>query len=239
MPAAWTKADYDANYRTQIERRMPGGGPPPGEGRPAVRLHYHKWTMAPWLANMWATLHPILDPNMQSTDEICVVGAGFGWGVDAIIAQTGATVVGIDISDYIAAEQGQTEEAELRAEVTAVGLDPDSGRGLEVMNFVYDGQPRSNVVVLQNGAASGPQRQEIRTALGGNWPSVCIAENIIDDSWTDTDIENLRNSVNGFGGQQRLIFVYKATAARTHQNVFDLLPGTKEVISTDGQVYLS
>ncbi len=234
--AAWTKADYDANYRTYIERRMPGGSPHNKEGRQQVKIHYHKWVMVPLLANMWATLQPVL--NILSTDKVCVVGAGFGWGVDALISEASATVVGIDLSQYIVDEQGTTEEAELRAEVSLVGLDPDTGRGLEVMNFIFDGQPRANVTILQNGAASGPQRQAIRQALGGSWPSVVIAENIIDDDWTDTEIEQLRNSMNGFGGQQRLIFIYQGTAVRTHQDLFDLLPGTKEVISTDGQVYL-
>lgn len=237
--AGWTKADYDANYRCQIERRMPGGGPPPAEGRSPVRIRYHKWFMQPILADMWSVLHPILTPNIALTDEVCVIGAGFGWGVDAIIAETGAIVVGIDISQYIADEQVNTEDAEIRAEISAVGLDPDTGRGADILAFASDGLPRSNVVILQNDASTGPQRQAIRSALGGNWPSVCIAENIIDDTWTDTDIENLRNAMNGFGGAQRLIFLYKSTAARTYQNLFDLLPGTKEVISTDGQVYLS
>jgi len=237
MATSWTKADYDLQYRTQIERRMPGGGPPPAEGRPPVFLHYHKLVMVPWLAAMWAKLQPVL--NILSTDFVCVVGAGFGWGVEAIVSETSATVVGIDLSEYIAAEQGTTEETELRAAVSTAGLDPDTGHGLEVMNFIYDGQPRSTVIVLENGAASGPQRVAIRTALGGKWPTVVVAENIIDDSWTDAEIESLRDSMNGFGGTQRLIFIYKATADRTYQDLFDLLPGTKEVISTDGTVYLS
>jgi len=193
--------------------------------------------MAPLLANRWSILQPVL--NILSTDDVCVFGAGFGWGVDAIIAETGATVVGIDISDYIFAEQANTEETELRAEISAVGLDPDTGRGLELMGILYDAQPRSNVVILQEDGANAGSRLAIRTALGNNNPSVCIAEDIIDDTWTDIDIENLRNGMNGFGGPQRLIFLYTGTATRTHQDLFDLLPGTKEVISTDGQVYLS
>ena len=235
--AGWTKANYDANYRYQVERHMPGGGPPPAEGRPAVYIRYHKLFMQPILANMWATLQPIL--NILSTDFVCVVGAGFGWGVEAVVVETGATVVGIDISDYIATAQSTTEESELRAEVTAAGLDPDTGRGLEVMNFIYDAQPRSSVIVLQNDAASGPQRKVIRTALGGNWPSVVVYENIVDDTWADSDIIDARNSGNGFGGSQKLIWVYKQTPTRTYQNLFDLLPAGSEVISTDGLVYLT
>ena len=238
--AGWTKADYDANYRCQIERNMPGGGPPPAEGRPAVYIRYHKWFMKPILVSMWARLQPVL--NILSTDKVCVVGAGFGWGVEAIVAETGATVVGIDISDYIAAEQGNTEEAELRAAITVVGLDPDTGRGADILAFASDGLPRSNVVVLQNDAASGPQRNAIRTALGNKWPSVVVYENIVDDSWIDADIISARNSGNGFGGSQRLIWVYKQTPTRSYQDLFDLLnalQGTpSEVISTDGQVYI-
>jgi len=216
MPTSWTKADFDANYRFNIERRMPGGSPHNKEGRQQVQIRYHRLHMQPILASMWATLQPIL--NILATDEICVVGAGFGWGVEAVIAETGATeVVGIDISQYIADEQGNTEEAELRAEVTIAGLDPDTGRGLEVMNFIFDGTARSNVIILQNDAASGPQRQAIRQALGNNWPSVVIAEDLIDDSWTNNEIVSMRNSMNGFGGQQRLIFIYSQTHRHKHK----------------------
>jgi len=234
--AGWTKADYDANYRYHVERRMPGGGPPPADNRPGVVIRYHRLFMQPILVSMWAKLQPIL--NILATDDVCVVGAGFGWGVEAVISETGATVVGIDISDYIAAEQSSTEETELRAEVAAVGLDPDTGRGLEVMSFIYDAQPRSNVIVLQEDAKNNQSRQRIRSALGGSWPSVVVYENIVDDTWTDTDIINARNAGNGFGGSQRLIWIYKQTPSRSYQDLFDLLPSGSEVISTDGQVYI-
>ncbi len=235
--AGWTKAQYDTAYRTQIERRMPGGGPPPAEGRSPVYIHYHKWSMVPILAQMWANIQPVL--NILSTDHLCIVGAGFGWGVDAAITVVGpANIVGIDISDYIAAEMGNTEEAELRGHVTTAGLDPDTGRGLEVMNFLFDGQPRNNVVVLNNNASTGPQRALIRTALGGNWPSVVVYENIVDDIWTDQDITDARNAGNGFGGSQRLIWIYKPTATRSAQDIIDLLPAGSEIIHTDGTGYL-
>ena len=231
--AGWTKADYDNAYRFRVERYF-GGHP---NTRPEVVTRYHKWAMQPILANMWSVLAPIL--NIASTEHVCIVGAGFGWGVDAVIAETGATVVGIDISDYIAAEQSGTEETELRAEIVAAGLDPDVDRGLEIMGHIYDAQPRSNVVVMQNSMSSANERQLIRDALGGNQPSVVIYEDIVDDTWTDTDILNARNAGNGFGGTQRLIWIYKGTPARTHQNLFDLLPSGSEIISTDAQIYIT
>ena len=236
---AWTKADFDGAYRYQVECRMPGGGPPPDERRPGVVIHYHRLHIKPLLTAMWAKLQTVLIPAIVSGDHVCIVGAGFGWGVEAVAAETGATVVGIEISDYIAAEQGGTEETELRAEVAAAGLDPDAGRGLAVMNFIYDGQPRSSVTVLQNDAASGPQRNAIHTALGGNWPSVVVYENIVDDKWTDADIINARNAGDGFGGSQRLIWIYSPTGARSLQDLFDLLPAGSEVVSRDGLTYLA
>ena len=234
--AGWTKADYDNNYRYYVERNMPGGSPHNREGRLQVKIRYHRLYMRGQLFAMWAKLQPML--NILSTDKVCVVGAGFGWGVEAIESETGAIVVGIDISDYINAEKTNTEEAELRAEVAATGLNPDEGRGLEVMNFIYDAQPRTNTIVLQEDAASGPSRRRIRTALGGSWPSVVVYENIVEDTWTDQDIINARNAGNGFGGSQRLIWVYKQTPSRSYQDLFDLLPSGSEVISTDGAVYL-
>ncbi len=235
--AGWTKAQYDAAYRCQIERRMPGGGPPPAEGRPPVYIRYHKWYMKPILESMWAKLQPVL--NISAIEDVCVVGAGFGWGVEALATESGANVIGIDISDYIVANYSVSEEAELRAEVTLAGLDPDTGRGLEVMSFIYDGQPRTGVIVYQEDMSSSESKAAIRTALGGVWPSVIVYENIVDDSWTDQDIINARNAGNGFGGSQRMIWVYKGTPARTLQNLFDLLPAGSEVISTDGSVYLA
>ncbi len=231
--AGWTKADYDNAYQFRVERYF-GGRP---NTRSEVVVHYHKWAKQPMIERMWFLLQPIL--NILPGDHVCIIGAGFGWGVDAIIAETGATVVGIDISEYIAAEQGNTEETELRAQIALVGLDPDTGRGLELMGHIYDGQPRSNVVVLESDAASGPQRNAIRQALGNNWPSVVVYEDIVDDTWTDSDITNARNSGNGFGGSQRLIWIYKGTATRSMQDLFDLLPAGSEIISKDGTVHIT
>lgn len=214
--AGYTKADYDAAYSIRVERYF-GGHPP---DRPEVRVNYHKWGMKPILEGRWAKLVPAL--GLSSSDLICVVGCGFGWGVDALIAESGATCVGVDISDYIAAEIGNTEEAELRAVITAAGLDPDTGRGLELMGHIHDGQPRSNIVFLQTDMSSANERQQIRQALGGNWPTHVIFEDMVDDSWTDTDIINARNAGNGFGGSQTLIWIYTSTANRSAQQLATL-----------------
>lgn len=229
--AGWTKEQYDDAYRWRVERNF-GGHP---NTRREVKVHYHRWAMKPVLAAMWARLAPIL--NIADTEHVCLVGAGFGWGLDAFIAETSATSVGIDISDYIAAEQAGTEEIELRAQIALVGLDPDSGRGLELMGHIYDAQPRADIIVMQNDMSTVGLRQDIRTALGGEWPSVVLYEDIVDDSMTDQEITNARNAGNGFGGAQRLIWIYNGTAARSQADLQALAIGS-EVISRDGQSHL-
>ncbi len=231
MPA-WTKADFDGAYTFRPERYL--GGRDPAISAAPVILHYHKFAMKPLLAARWALLAPVL--NIDASDHVLIVGAGFGWGVEAFIAETGATAIGIDVSQYVADELSNTETAELRSAITAAGLDPDTGRGAELLAALDDGQPRANVIVLQQDAQTNTSRQAIRSALGNNWPSVCIVEELNDDSTTDAEITQINNALTLFGGSQRVIWVSDDTVAHTLQQL-QTLTGA-EVISTDGRVHL-
>jgi hypothetical protein len=227
--AGYTKADYDAQYSIRVSRYF--GGVQAGEE--SVWLNYHKYGMKPILAARWATLAPIL--NIAS-DQLClIVGAGFGWGVEAFITETGCTAIGVDISDYIAAEKDNTEEAEIRAAIIAAGHDPDSGHGATVLAGVFDGQPRSNVIVLQEDSSTNTSRGNIRAALGG-WPDVVIIEDLIDANTTDQEITQVNNAANLFAGTQRVIWIHNGLASRSLQDL-QTLTGS-EVISTDGAAYL-
>lgn len=231
--AGYTKEEYDNLYSFRVERYMPNGFLDMGV-RPEFRCHYHKFFMKPILATMWSRLQPIL--QIQSTDYVAVVGAGFGWGVEAVIAESGATVVGIDISDYIVTEQSNTETAELRALITANGLDPDTGRGAEILAFIDDGQPRSNVVVLQEDMQTNQSRNAIRAALGNNNPTVVVFEDLVDDTVTDQEITAANNYANLWAGQQRIIWIYRPKPGRTPQEL-QTLTGS-EVITPDGSLHL-
>lgn len=222
--AGYTKADYDALYSIRVSRYF--GGVASGETE--VRCNYHRWAMQPVLQTMWANLAPIL--NIASSEDVLIVGCGFGWGVEAAATATGVTnIIGIDISEYIAAEKDNTEEVELRAAVSTAGLDPDTGKGATIMAGIYDGQPRSNVIILESDMSTQNERQLIRTALGGSWPSVVVYEDLIDDTWTDQDILNARNAGNGFGGSQRLIFIYRPTPNRSVADVEAITLGAEVV----------
>ena len=68
--AGWTKADYDANYRYHVERRMPGGGPPPAEGRPGVTIHYHLPITADWGDDLVASATYYRQSDMPISDRM-------------------------------------------------------------------------------------------------------------------------------------------------------------------------
>lgn len=227
--AGYTKEQYDELYQFRVSRYF--GGISPGEQ--SIYLNYHKYSMQPILATRWAAMAPVL--NIASTELVLIVGCGFGWGVEAFIAETGCTTVGIDISDYIDAEKANTEEAEIRAAIIAAGHDPDTGHGAAVLAGVFDGQPRSNVIILKEDASTNTSRQAIRAALG-NWPSVCILEDLIDETTTDGEITLVNNAMDNFAGSQRIIWVFNGNATRTMQDL-QTLTGA-EVISTDGSVHL-
>lgn len=226
--AAYTKADFDELYRFRVCRYF-GGRP---LGSPPTYIHYHHFGMAPILAKRWALWAPIL--QIPSSSRVMVLGAGFGWGVEALIAETGVTCVGVDLSDYIATAKDTSEEEEIRAEIIAAGLDPDSGRGQTILNGVVRPGNRTKVVVLQEDVQLNTGRQAIRSALGG-WPDVCIVEDLIDDNTTEQEISFVQNGLDNFAGSQRIIWITDGSPTISLQQLHTLTGA--EVISTNGQTY--
>ena len=227
--AGYTKAEYDLLYRFRVSRYFGGET----SGQEPVWINYHKYSMAPILADRWALCAPVL--NIAPTERVLIVGAGFGWGVEAFIAETGCATVGVDISDYVHAEKDNTEEAEIRSAIVAGGLDPDSGQGAAILAGVCDFQPRSNVIILNEDMQTNQSRGSIRAALGG-WPTVCIVEDMIDENTTDQEITQINNALNLFAGTQRVIYMTDGQPNRTMQEL-QTLTGA-EVIGTLGVPYI-
>jgi hypothetical protein len=228
--AGYTKEQYEEQYKFRVCRYF--GGMQPGEQ--PIYIHYHRYSMKPILEQRWAACAPVL--NIASSELVLIVGAGFGWGVEAFIAETGCATVGIDISDYIDAEKTNTEEAEIRQHIINAGFDPDTGKGAAILNGVCDFQPRTNVIVLKEDAQTNQSRNAIRSALGG-WPTVCIVEDLVDSSTTDQEITQVQNALTLFAGEQRVIWMHSGSLeSRTHQDL-QTLTGA-EVISPDGSIYL-
>ncbi len=172
----WTKADFDANYSIRVERYMPGGGRGPSEGREEVRLSYHRAVIKPMLEDYWKQRVPDVY-DIQPNDSVVIVGAAFGWGVEALIALTGANVIGIDISDYVATAKDTDESDEIDACIVKVGLDPTQGRGLEIKNTYYTPGPRCTTTILQEDMETQPSIKRVRQALNTNKIDWIIKEN--------------------------------------------------------------
>jgi hypothetical protein len=112
--AEWTKADFDRHYRYKALRwgRQPHQQP--------IYTHYN---------NMMAGANQRQYKAVQLLPYILgntvIVGAGFGWIVEGLIAN-GVNAVGTDISNYILAAKDTDEEADLRGYIIDAGRDPDT-----------------------------------------------------------------------------------------------------------------
>ncbi len=117
MPV-WDKAAFDTFYSSGAERYGHPGV------RPQIRLHYHWYPIIQWQRSSYAPrLFAVL--NMVAGDSVVLVGAGFN-GTGAGLERLGINVTGTETSTYINAEKSNTEEAEVRDAIIAVGLDPDN-----------------------------------------------------------------------------------------------------------------
>jgi len=171
--AGWTKQDFDEAYSLRVERYM-GGHP---NTRPEVRLHYHRSVMVPILQDRWDKLIPEI-LSIQKSDTVVIAGAGFGWGIEILQRMTGATVIGVDTSDWIARVKYTSEEVEIDACISKVGLDPNTGRGLEIKKKHFVPGPRCKTQILKEDLATAEGRKNLLRAVG-RAPNWIITEDFI------------------------------------------------------------
>jgi len=176
--ANWDKTLFNKYYDIGGE---PWGRP---NTRPEVRLHYHDYSIgkrqgfyyAPLLANLI---------GLNAGDAIVLVGCGFNWTAEGLVA-LGAEVIGLDISNYIQGQKGQTEEAELRECIVAAGLNPDTyviptrgettQRGVHGMNLLdlYMRGGRSNPqvrgwgTIMAEDMGNAGSRNRVKNAITNN-----------------------------------------------------------------------
>ncbi len=179
--AGYTKADFDRMYSLRAEREW--GHP---ATRPEVRLHYHYGVSQKRIAARWDAI--VAHLGLTAADIIVVAGGGFGWAVEHLEqALPGINAVSVDISDYVDNEKGNDEGAEIDAAITAVGLDPLAGRGLQIKNKYFRAGPRSRSVVLKDDMLSVPSRNRVRQALGNNMPTHIFTEDMVGE-FPETEI---------------------------------------------------
>ena len=191
-----TKADFDSDYRIGAE---PQGHP---NTRPEIKLNYCRAVMFPVAQKRAAGIITAMNWSAPGP-AIVIVGAGFGWLAECFEASGFTRVIGIDTSAYIQSAKSTTEEADVNAAITAVGLNSSSGEGATIKGRLYDGGNRSRASrgVLNQDGGNTQSRNAIRSALGlsGNQqPDWLLSEDML-PALTDAEVVNksaqLRNWV--------------------------------------------
>lgn len=199
--AGMNKQQFNDLYRILIEPRIMADPLAPNldelglKGSVKVKLHYHSHIFKPLLKHRWSRI--LFDlVKLTSSDKVVVVGAAFGWGVEALIELVpGITVIGIDTSDYIEANKSVDENADLIAEIlketTYVGESPQglSNRGQAIYDYCKtpEGIPRTTAIVLKEDLLSNQSRNKVKKALSNSAPTFIVTEDIM-QNLTDAEI---------------------------------------------------
>ncbi len=184
MPG-YSKQDFDSQYSIRLQILNPITG---NYDRSKVSLHYHRAVIKVGISDArWAKIWPIL--NIRNTDRVVIIGAGFGWGVESLIAMTGCTAIGTDISDHIANVKDTDERSEIEAAIVEAGLDPLTGDGLKAFDAAFTPGPRAKSNVLIEDMTSKKSRNNIKKAIGNLNPTWIITEDMVSD-FADQELLN-------------------------------------------------
>jgi hypothetical protein len=131
--------------------------------------------------------------------------------------------VGVDISDYIHATKDTSDADEIRQDIIDAGLDPDSGRGLEILNAVATPGPRASATILNVDITRRNEQKQISDALGGI-PTHIVFEEIIDTDTLVAEIEDLHTGARQMSNNVEIIWL---TAPPDHITWEELLAATQ------------
>ena len=122
--------------------------------------------------------------GLTATDTLLVVGAAYGWEVEAFKSVLPfLLVVGTETSSYIHSVAGETETVELRFIIQQAGLDPDSGEGAAILAEIDDGGLRMRETVLNESMSNNGSRNRVKDSWGGGKADWAISMQVL--SWLD------------------------------------------------------
>lgn len=170
--------------------------------RSDIRLSYHRAALFNTLFKERADIIPNLLGWTQTT-HIVVLGCGFAWFVEQLIARGYTSVVGLDVSTFIQTNKSGTEEADINASITAVGLNPLVGDGAAIKARLFDGGARARTGILAEDLKSNASRTRVRQALG-NRVDVVYTENLV-EALTDAEINQYAPQVRQIAPVAHLI----------------------------------
>lgn len=191
MAIVWDKATYDSMYQLPLWQwgvrnhpRVPVG-------------HYHWFSTKTMFARNLANF--LLLPGAAQVSDIAVIGGGFGWLCD-LLAANGINSVSVDVSPYVLAEKDSSEEAEIRANLTKFGFDPDNlpvligpDYNTPVDPWQYWLRPegkRATSTIVDEDMSTNTSRRAVRTALGSNIDAI-VSEFAIDSVEAGDDAGSL------------------------------------------------
>ena len=118
--------------------------------------------------------------GLSASDEILIIGAGYGWVAEKIEELLpGIRVVATDNSAFFNGNKGESDEQEIRGRMISQGLDPD---GADAWRFdrLTDRQPRAkHHTLLNEDGLSGGSRAQIRQARNKNDFDWAVSENVL------------------------------------------------------------
>lgn len=196
----------------------PDGHPNTREG---VRLTYARYHVLPLLRERWAWLVPLL--GLTPTSSIALIGCAYGYSLEVLTELGIPRVVGTETSATLQTKKSQSEDADLAAAITSVGLTTASGDGQRILTRVNDraGLPRSAKAadVLNEDLSTAASRTRLRNALtakgGSSWD--LITENVL-TVLSDAECQTLSSRAHQLANVNRVIHLVSTTVAGVGQS---------------------
>jgi hypothetical protein len=200
-----TKADFDLiSYK-----RVPGQDRLAGPN--AALYHYHINHEMPWHKRLadW-----LLNTSGFDLTRLAIIGSGFPFTQRALhnLGRPLGSIASQDTSLYIAGTD--TEEAEHRAELTRVGLDPDAGKGATLLAAMDGGSRKFGYTVEDRPISAGGGRAGVRALCGGR-PTFCYSEMVI-ESLFEAEILDFTDDMKTIGDGTTVNAHMVVTRRRNH-----------------------
>lgn len=196
MALAWDEADFRSLYSAPLW--VHGSRYVGPQSRPSCNYHWfgQRRRLQRTIGNFLAM------PGAAQLSHIAIVGGGFGWTAE-ILATVGVNAISIDTSPYVVANEGVSEEAELRAALLAQGHNPDDLNA--TVQFMSDIDPnvvlteteiwqrwlrtdgvRTSIPVEQEDLANNGSRNRVKSRLSNNMDAI-LTEFVLDSMETDQE----------------------------------------------------
>lgn len=163
----------------------------------AISFHYHWWGQKRRINALVAKYLAL--PGFAQVSDVAIIGGGFGWTAEALAAN-GVNAISVDTGDYVVANENVSEEGELRALLTAQGLDPDNlptfmspndpntplAAG-DVWNYWLRGDGvRTSIPIEQEDLSTNGSRRNVKQRLGNNIDAI-LTEFALDSMTNDAE----------------------------------------------------